>query len=48
MIDAITEDGHLWAEGKDEDGDRYEEEALWIYMYERHDDYHNAFDLNVG
>ena len=24
--------------------DRYEEEALWKYLYERHDDYHNAFD----
>ena len=23
---------------------RREEEALWMYLYERHDDYHNAFD----
>ena len=28
VVDAITKDGHLWAEDEDEDEDRYEEEAL--------------------
>ena len=39
-------DGHLWAEDEDEDedGNRYEVGALWMYLYERHDDYHITFD----
>ena len=27
VVDAVTEDGHLWTEDEDEDGDRYEEEG---------------------
>ena len=44
IVDAITEDGLSWAEDVDDGGDWYEEEALWMYSYERHDDTHDAFD----
>ena len=44
VVDAITDDGHLRVECKDEDGDYYVEEAICMYEYEKHDDYHNAFD----
>ena len=43
MVNAITDDGQLRVECKDEDGDYYMEEAIWMYEYEKHDDYHNRF-----
>ena len=44
MVDAITVDGPLRVECEDKDGDSYVEEAIWIYLYEKNDDYHYAFD----
>ena len=37
-------DGPLRVECEDKDGDSYVEEAIWMYMYEKNNDYHNAFD----
>ena len=44
VVDAISDDGQLIVKCKDEDGDFYVEEAIWMYEYEKHDDYHNSFD----
>ena len=51
VVDAITHNGQLRVKCKDEDGDSYMEKAIWMYEYEKHDDYHNSFDwdrFNVG
>ena len=40
----IVVDGHLRVEYEDKNGDSYVEEAIWMYLYEMNDDYHNAFD----
>ena len=47
VVDAITVDGHLRVECEDKDGHSYVEEALWMYMNEKNDDYHNAFDGDI-
>ena len=44
VVDAIMGDGQLRVECKDEDGDYYVEKAIRMYEYEKHDDYHKAFD----